>query len=730
MPLSEARRRNRIALVTPWFGPDLIGGAERLAWELSHALARTGALVEVVTTTCRSFFDDWGANYHRPGTAVVDNLIVRRFKVDSRDRAAFGRANTRLLSLPRVSLRRDGSPVSERDARTFADENITSRALLAFLRESGGDYDAILFLPYLYGPTLAGVPLVADRAFLIPCLHDEAYAYLDPVRDVFACARGVLLNSAGEGEVAGAIFGPAVHAKSSVIGHAVDPVAPPRSPVRIGALAPHRARYVLYLGRQDPTKNTDFLLEAFARFRERRIGSSLQLVLAGPRPAAPEDRDGVVALGYVSDEIKASLLTYARALVQPSTNESFSRAIYESWFARRPVVVHADCRATARAVEEAEGGWTGASIDDWVRVFTTIDESADDVIDAVGRHGFAAALENGTWDVVAARTFSAIARLSGRGGRGSAIDQLVPLGDPAISRYALALGETLRRTGYDVAASIAESPLVRAGARTIVHHAHGELPAVVPDALIVHAPEAMLAGRLPPLFAASVAALHGLAERGIGARLLPEIVDPGAWEGIRIERNPFDDGRLTLLSIAPLGGEEAQRLIEIFVSVMRLMGDARLIVERSDCDAEALAALERDRRDLELHEALVLLDDDRTSRFAARRAATLACAFGLPLTGVGAAVDALWFDLPVVAFDDPFVRETVEPCGFITDSRSPREVAVLLKLIACDAGLRRAAIAEGGRIRARYAPSTVAESLLDAFDRQSTAYSMIEGIGR
>jgi glycosyltransferase involved in cell wall biosynthesis len=728
MPLSEPRRR--IALVTPWFGQDLIGGAERLGWELSHALARTGALVEVLTTTCRSFYDDWGANYHRPGTAVVDNLIVRRFKVDSRDRVAFGRANTRLLSLPRLSLRRDGSPVSDRDARTFADENITSRALLSFLRESGADYDAILFLPYLYGPALAGIPLVADRAFLIPCLHDEAYAYLDPVRDIFACVRGVLLNSAGEGEVAGSIFGPAVHAKSSVIGHAVDPVAPPRSPVRIGAFAPHRARYVLYLGRQDRTKNTDFLLEAFARFRELRIGSSLQLVLAGPGPAGPEDRDGVVALGYVTDEIKASLLTYARALVQPSANESFSRAIYESWFARRPVVVHADCRATARAVDEAEGGWTGETVDDWVRIFTTIDESADDVIDAVGRHGFAAALENGTWDVVAARTLSAIARLSGRDGRGSAIDQLVPLGDPAITRYALALGETLRRTGFDVVSSIAESPLSRAGARTIVHVANGELPAVVPDALIVHAPETVLSGRLPPLFAGSVNALHGLAERGVKARLLPEIVDPGAWDGIRLERNPFDDGRLTLLSIAPHGAQDAQRLIEILVGVMRLIGDARLIVERDDCDADALAALERDRRDLELHESLVLLDSDRTSRFAARRAARIACAFGGPLTSVGPAVDALWFDLPVVAFDDPFVRETIEPCGFITDSRSPREIAVLLKIIAGDAGLRRAAIAEGGRIRARYAPSTVSESLLDAFDMQPKAHSILDVIGQ
>jgi len=720
MHRTEARRR--IAFVTPWYGRELSGGAERLAWDLSHALARTGALIEVLTTTCRSFHDDWGANYHRPGTTVVDNLIVRRFKVDSRDRAAFARANGKLLSLPRISLRRDCSPLGERDTQTFARENITSRSLLAFLREKGANYSAVLFTPYLYGTTLGGVPLVSDRAFVIPCLHDEAYAYLDPVRDVFAGARGILFNSEGEGEVAGSIFGPAVHAKSSVIGHAVDPVAPPRAPVTIGAFAPHRARYVLYLGRQDRTKNTDFLLDAFARFRERRVGSSLQLVLAGPQPAAFHGRDGVIALGYVNEDIKAALLTYARALVQPSTNESFSRAIYESWFARRPVVVHGDCRATARAVDEAEGGWTGTSVDDWVRILATIDESADDAVDAIGRHGFAAALENGTWDVVAARTLRAIDAASGTLAAARAIDQIVPLGEGPVTRYALALGDALRHAGADVSTSIAESLMLRSGARTILHVGQAEAPTVTSDVAIVHEFQASLVEPGSPLFAATVATLHDLSKRGIPARHLPEVVDPGAWAGIRLSENPFDDGRFTILSIAPLGIGEAQNLIEMFVALERVIGNARLLIETADCDSGALEMLERDRRELELHQGLILLDGDRTTRYAAYRAASIACSFGRPLPTVSRAVDALWFDLPVVAFDDAVSREVLEPCSFLIDTRVPREIAAILKVVAGDSSLRAAAIAEGRRIRERYAPATVSSIVLDALAvRQETS---------
>src|SRR5579875_1769807 len=265
----------------------------------------------------------------------------------------------------------------------------------------------IICLPYLYGPTLHGLPLVADRAFLLPCLHDEAYAYLDAVRDIFRRARGLLFNSEGELHVAASLFGPWVHFRSAIIGHAIDVAAPPKNPIAIRGFVPQHSRYVLFLGRGDKTKNIGLALEAFARFRSLRRSTSMQLLIAGPH-ATPLKGDGVVDLGAVTEEEKAALLANARALVQPSTNESFSRTVYEAWHVRRPVVVHADCIATAEVVHESRGGWIARSADEWAQVFATIDESADAEIDTVGAHGRAAALQLGTWDDVAARTIGAI----------------------------------------------------------------------------------------------------------------------------------------------------------------------------------------------------------------------------------------------------------------------------------------------------------------------------------
>jgi glycosyltransferase involved in cell wall biosynthesis len=690
-----------------------------LAWELSHALVRQGVMVDVLTTTCRSFHDDWGAHYHQPGSRSLDGLTVRRFKVDSRDRAAFTRANAKIMALPRISLRPDLSPLPADETRAFVADNINSAALALYLHDHGAEYDALLFVPYLYGTTLSGVPLVAEKAFIVPCLHDEAYAYLGPVRDAIRQARGLLFNSAGEAEVAGAIFGPAVYAKASLIGHAVKAVEAPRFPITIGSLSPHRSRYVLYLGRQDRSKNVDFLVDAFRAFRARRVSTSLQLVLAGPRPAKVANGDGIVSLGAVAEDIKASLLTYARALVQPSLHESFSRAMYESWHAGRPVVAHADCRATARAVEESGGGWIGTSVDDWVRILSEIDESGDGVLDAMGQRGRAVALDNGGWDDVAFRTLRAVDETYGRTAHGITIDQLVPLGARPVAEYAIALGDALQGVGADASVAVSESYVPRKGAQVIVHAVSPFSSRLTGAALIAHDAGLELPDDATPIFASSMLVLQGLAERGCSARLLPPVVNPAAWAGVRFRGGVrrFDDGRATILSVAPMHQADVKWLIDMFVSLIGLMGSVHLTVSRVDYDARALATLVNECRELDLVEFVTIIGDDIEERYRALRAARVAVGFGQPLPNVRAAVDPLWFDVPVIAFDDAVVREVIEPCGLIVADRRPLEVAALVKVAARDQQLRHACISEGRRVRARYGPKTVVSTLLEALVR-------------
>jgi hypothetical protein len=72
-----------IAIVTPWFGEALKGGAEQLAWQLTHRLHKLGISIEVLTTCCKSFFADWGTNHFKPGMNTEIGFTIRRFSVDS-----------------------------------------------------------------------------------------------------------------------------------------------------------------------------------------------------------------------------------------------------------------------------------------------------------------------------------------------------------------------------------------------------------------------------------------------------------------------------------------------------------------------------------------------------------------------------------------------------------------------------------------------------------------------
>jgi glycosyltransferase involved in cell wall biosynthesis len=539
------------------------------------------------------------------------------------------------------------------------------------------------------------VPLVAERAVVIPCLHDEAYAYLEPVREVFAAARGILFNSAGEEETAAAIYGPGVLAKSSVIGHAVEPPASPATPVTIGSFAPHRSRYVLYLGRQDRSKNIDFLLEAFRTFRERRGATSLQLVLAGPRSAA-HTGDGVLDLGAVDERAKGALLTYARALAQPSLHESFSRAVYESWYARRPALVHGDCRATARAVEDAGGGWIGSTLEDWVRMFAEVDESSDEAVDGLGQRGWAAAVDNGTWDFVAARTLDAVrAQLAPE--PGPRIEHLVPLGELGVARYAQSLSEALSAAGAESSVTIAGPAAPRAGTRTIAHVLATSLP-LEADLYVEHDPAA-------PGFAM-------LRDSWGTARVLPQAVSPAVWAGMRPAHERWYDGKDVLLSIAPLGADEARRLLDVFVVYLSLARDARLLVFSDDCDAAAGETLRRERAELDLQHEVILVDDAPAERYAAYRAADVALAIGRP-PAIERAVMPLWFDLPIVAQDSEGAIEPIEASAVVVDAFDARRIAALVRIVASDRHIRAAMVGEGRRVRARHAPAAVAAIVLE-----------------
>src|SRR5205085_6363518 len=311
----------------------------------------------------------------------------------------------------------------------------------------------------MFAPAMLGLPLVANRPWLQPCLHDEAAAYLPETAELFRRARALLFNSEGELELALQLYGPSIHSRSAVVGEGIERAAyEPEQPARALPASVRDTRFVLYLGRRDRVKNVDLLTRAFAQFKAAQPESRLQLVLACPG-AESFNADGVHDLGLVADETKAALLAHARALAQPSRNESFSRALMEAWSAGRPVIAHRDCLATAIAVERAAGGWLAANEAEWMELFARIEAASDEELATLGARGRVYAAEQADWDKTIAR-YEMLLGLTVQPNvqahvkhapEPRAIHQLLPdivFGD-AISNQARAIREHLRSFGYE-----------------------------------------------------------------------------------------------------------------------------------------------------------------------------------------------------------------------------------------------------------------------------------------
>ena len=147
-----------------------------------------------------------------------------------------------------------------------------------------GPIDYFVFAPYLYTPILRGLPKVAHKAILHPCLHFEAYAFMPQTFNAFAQARKIAYLSHGEGLVAENIYGPMIIEKSLVVGSGIERESLNQSsgtpPHSTPTLEPDS--FFLYLGRRDPLKGADDLVSAFKRWREGSDGDEPILILAGP----------------------------------------------------------------------------------------------------------------------------------------------------------------------------------------------------------------------------------------------------------------------------------------------------------------------------------------------------------------------------------------------------------------------------------------------------------------
>ena len=385
----------RLAFVVQRYGAGIAGGSEGHCRELAERLCSRHDIT--VLTTCAKDYVTW-ENAYPAGQRSENGVHVIRFPVARQRRIkVFADLSDEVF---------DGGAPPGRQEEWFRENGPDTPALLEHLRAHGREYDLVLFWTYRYSPSYFGLPLVADRAVLVPTAEEDPAIDLDVLLEFFDKPAGYIFLTPEERDlVSSRALHPLHH--SVVVGSGLEPV-----PLGVTSRAPIDQLgipedYLLYLGRVDRNKGCDALLDNFQEYASTR--AHVTLVLAGPAKMQVPEHPQIRALGYVSDEVRSALLAHARALVVPSWYESLSIVLLEAWNRAVPALVNAHCSVLRGQVRRAGGGLFYRSQREFSEALTWLLSHEPQRV-ALGRQGQAYVEQEYRWPTVMARVETLLAR--------------------------------------------------------------------------------------------------------------------------------------------------------------------------------------------------------------------------------------------------------------------------------------------------------------------------------
>src|SRR5438132_5609768 len=279
MPSAEQLR-----IVVPRFGPEVVGGSGGLARRLAAALTARGWEIEVCATTAVA--ESTWAGSLPPSERDPLGFSVRRFPVTRRRRPrAFALGSRAFFRLP---------PALRPERAWLRAQGPFAPALLAALRTARPA--PTLFTPYLYYPTVFGLPVARHPRLLMPAAHPERPLRLRAVGSAISAADAIWYHTPEERELVESVHPASSQIPAAIGTVGVEPIA--GDPSRFAASTGIQGPLLLYGGRLTPGKGGEVLLEGFRRLRAAH--PEVTLVLAGSAPDG-ESPAGVVATGRLDE---------------------------------------------------------------------------------------------------------------------------------------------------------------------------------------------------------------------------------------------------------------------------------------------------------------------------------------------------------------------------------------------------------------------------------------------
>ncbi len=337
----------RLTIVVQRYGVEVNGGAEQHARWLAERLAEqsssTGDEVTILTT-CALDYITW-ADHYPAGEETINGVRVRRFPVDAPRDWKKAQRQTRLVMTHQHTLFDEVTWVK--------DQGPFSSPLFAAIRRAYETTDAFIFYTFHYATTYFGLPIVSDKAFLVPTAHDDPFVHMALFRPLFHLPRGIFYLTEPERTLVQRVTRNE-YVPNTVAGVGIEipmDVSAERFRQKFGLAEP----FLLYVGRIDESKNVPELLDFFVRYRATASGP-LKLVLLGKSHLTLPDHPDIVHLGFLPDADKQDAIAAAALVVLPSLYESLSMITLEAWAGGTPVLVNEQCEVVKYLCRQSNGG--------------------------------------------------------------------------------------------------------------------------------------------------------------------------------------------------------------------------------------------------------------------------------------------------------------------------------------------------------------------------------------
>ncbi|QDK78266.1 glycosyltransferase family 4 protein [Spirosoma sp. KCTC 42546] len=409
----------KIAFIVQRYGVEVNGGAEYLCRILAERLV--GTYDVDVLTSCALEYITW-ANYYPADTTTINGVRVHRFATEyerqAKDHLQY-ETERKLKKWSRPEewqgfgfLKMWGRALVGKTVRRFGlrwaqHQGPYTPDLITYLKHNHRQYDALIFITYLYYPTIAGLNIAPKKSIFIPTAHDELPIYLPVFPAVFHKPKAILFLTPAEKRFVHKQFhNEAIYNDVLGIGIETTDVV---SPTPVATLLHTDAPYVIYIGRIDKAKCCDMLFDYFIQYKETHP-SPLKLVLVGQAFMPIPDHADILPAGFVDEDVKVSLLKGAKALIIPSQYESLSMVTLESFAYGIPVLANEQCEVLKDHITSSQGGLL---FTDYPSFENAVQQLLSQDTATMGENGRTYVKQNYTWDKVLTRFAKAVNYVSG-----------------------------------------------------------------------------------------------------------------------------------------------------------------------------------------------------------------------------------------------------------------------------------------------------------------------------